>query len=140
MQIDPYLNYNGNCEEAFRFYEKTLGGKIEMLMKYSQAPAGGGPTPPGFENKVMHVRMSVGKQIIMASDAPPGHFAPMQGFNVSLMFDKLAEAERVYNALADGGKVMMPFAQTFWAERFGMVTDRFGTPWMVNFPGKVQVG
>jgi PhnB protein len=140
MQIDPYLNFNGNCEEAFHFYEKALGGKIEMLLKYNQAPAGGGPTPPGFENKVMHVRLSVGQQIIMASDAPPGHFSPMQGFNVSLMFDDKAQAERVFNALADKGKVMMPFAQTFWAEGFGMLTDRFGTPWMVNCPGKMRMG
>jgi PhnB protein len=140
MKVDPYLHYNGNCEEAFRFYEQALGGKIEMMMTYDQAPPGGGPTPPGWEKKVMHVRLSLGDQIIMASDAPPGHFSPMQGFCVSLAPDSKDKAEKIFNALADKGKVMMPFQKTFWSDGFGMVTDRFGTPWMVNFTGGAQVG
>lgn len=140
MKIEAYLMFKGDCEEAVRFYEKALGARTEMMMRFGQAPPGGGPTPPGWDKKIMHVRMSVGDQGIMASDAPPGHQAPMQGFSMSLMFDDKATAEKAFNALAEGGKVMMPFQQTFWAERFGMVTDRFGTPWMVNFPGNVSVG
>jgi len=140
MNVDPYLHFNGNCEEAFRLYEKALGGKIEMMLTYDQAPPGDNPTPKGWEKKIMHVRLSVGDQIIMASDAPPGHYKPMQGFSVSLAPDSKAKAEKMFNALAEGGTVMMPFQKTFWAEGFGMVTDRFGTPWMVNYAGNAQVG
>jgi PhnB protein len=140
MNVDPYLTFNGNCEEAFRFYEKALGGKIEMLMTYDQAPPEGGPKPPGFEKKVMHVRLSLGDQIIMASDAPPGHYTPMGGFSVSLAPDSKEKAQKIFTALAEGGNVMMPFQKTFWADGFGMVVDRFGTPWMVNYAGDAQVG
>lgn len=140
MKIDPYLNFDGNCEEAIRFYEKTLGGKIQMMMTYDQAPPGDNPTPKGWEKKIMHVSMTLGNVTLMASDAPPGHFSPMQGLFVSLAPDSKAQAEKIYNALADKGNVLMPFQQTFWAEGFGMVVDRFGTPWMVNYAGNAQVG
>ncbi len=135
MKINPYLTYNGNCEEAFRFYEKALGGKIAMMMTYDQAPPGDNPTPKGWEKKIMHVSMNVGDVILMASDAPPGHYTPMGGFSVSLAPESKAQGEKIFNALAPGGKVRMPFQNTFWAEGFGMVVDRFGTPWMVNYAG-----
>jgi PhnB protein len=139
MNIDPYLTFNGNCGEAFRFYEKVLGGKIEMMMTYDQAPPEAGTVSPGSEKRIMHVRLSVGGQIIMGSDAPPQHFTPMGGFSVSLAPDSRDKAEKTFKALSEGGKVMMPFQKTFWAEGFGMVVDRFGTPWMVNYAGNVSV-
>jgi PhnB protein len=133
--LNPYLFYSGNCEAAFKYYEKVLGGKIEFMMRANEGPADMKPEP-GFENKIMHVRMSVGGQVLMASDAPPGHFHNPQGFAVSLTVHDLAEAERKFKALAEGGKETMPFTKTFYAKGFGMCTDQFGTPWMVNCPAE----
>lgn len=132
MELSTYLLFNGNCEEAFKFYEKTLGGKIEMMMPHEGSPAEAS-VPPEWRKKILHARMIVGNNVLMASDAPPAH-APKQleGFSVSLMLNDPIEAERIFRALEEKGKVQMPFQQTFWAFRFGMVTDRFGVPWMVN--------
>lgn len=131
MQLNPYLYFNGTCEEAFKFYEKCLGGKIEAMMTHAGTPMES-HTPPEWRNKILHARLSVDGTILMASDAPPGRFSPQQGFSVSLSMKDPAEGERVFNALAEGGKVGMPYQKTFWAAGFGMVTDRFGIPWMVN--------
>lgn len=131
MQLNPYLYFNGTCEEAFKFYEKCLGGKIEAMMTHAGTPAES-QTPPEWRDKILHARLSVGGTILMASDAPPGRFSPQQGFSVSLSMKDPREGERVFNALAEGGKVGMPYQKTFWAAGFGMVTDRFGIPWMVN--------
>jgi PhnB protein len=131
--LNPYLFYNGNCEAAFKFYEKVLGGKIEFMMRADEAPADMKPEP-GFEKKIMHARMTIGSQILMASDAPPGHFRAPQGFAVSLTVTDLAEAEKTYKALAEGGAETMPFSKTFFSKGFGMCVDQFGTPWMVNCP------
>jgi PhnB protein len=133
--LNPYLFYSGNCEAAFKYYEKVLGGKIEFMMRANEGPADMKPEP-GFENKIMHARMSIGGQVLMASDAPPGHFRDPQGFAVSLTVHDLAEAERKYKALAEGGTATMPFDKTFFAKGFGMCTDQFGTPWMVNCPAE----
>ena len=133
MQIHPYLYYDGNCEAAFKFYEKALGGKINALMTYEGAPQSM-PTPPGWNKKVMHVHMTIGSEVLLASDAPPGHFHKPQGFSVSLQIKDPAEAERRFNALAEGGSVNMPFGKTFWSKGFGMCVDQFGIPWMVNVP------
>jgi PhnB protein len=133
MQLSPYLFYNDNCEAAFRFYEKVLGGKIEMLLRAEEAPADMKPGP-GREKLIMHARMSIGGQVLMASDSPPEHFHKPQGFSVSLTIKDTAEAERKLNALAEGGSLNMPFGKTFFSKGFGMCVDRFGIPWMVNSP------
>lgn len=131
MNVNPYLNFDGNCAEAFRFYEKTFGGKIEMMMTLGQSPMAA-EMPKELHNQVMHVCMSMDGAQIMGSDACGQQYEKPRGLWVSLHPAEPAEAERLYNALADGGAVAMPLQQTFWARRFGMVTDRFGTPWMIN--------
>ena len=131
--LNPYLFYNGNCEAAFKYYEKVLGGKIEFLMRADEGPADMKPSP-GNEKKIMHARMSIGAQLLMASDAPPDHFHKPQGFAVSLTVPDLAEAEKKFKALAEGGAENMPFEKTFFSKGFGMCVDQFGTPWMVNCP------
>jgi PhnB protein len=131
MQLNPYLLFNGTCEEAFKFYEKCLGGKIEAMMTHAGTPAES-QTPPEWLNKILHAKMSVDGQLLMGSDAPPGRYREPHGFYVSLSMKNQADGERIFHALAEGGKVGMPFQKTFWAAGFGMVTDRFGIPWMVN--------
>ena len=133
MQWNPYLGFNGNCQEAFKYYERVLGGKIIMMMTHADMPAEAqGQTPPGWKNKIMHARLVVGDQVLMGSDAPPDNFENTQGMSVALQIDDPNEAERIFAALADNGTVRMPIQPTFWATRFGMLTDRFGIPWMVN--------
>ena len=131
ITVNAYLNFRGNCEEAFKTYEKILGGKIVAMMKAKGSPMEG-QVPPDFLDKIMHARMTVGAAVIMGSDSPSNQSKPPQGFAVSIGVDTPAEADRIYAALAQGGKESMPIAETFWAHRFGMCTDRFGTPWMVN--------
>jgi PhnB protein len=131
MQCNPYLLFNGNCEEAFKVYEKVLGGKIIAMAKVSDTPAAEQHSPD-FRDKIMHARMTFGNNTLMASDAPTQHFEAAKGMQVSLNVDTPAEAERIFKALSEGGNVKMPIQETFWAQRFGMLTDRFGTPWMVN--------
>ena len=131
MQLNPYLYFNGNCEAAFKFYERRLGGKIETIMTHAGTPAEAG-VPPEWRDKVLHARMAVGGTVLMASDAPPGHYQQPQGFSISLGTTAVAEADRLFQALAENGKVSMPIQKTFWATRFGMLTDQFGIHWMVN--------
>jgi PhnB protein len=132
MKLNPYLFFNGNCEEAFKFYAELLRGKIEMMMPHRGSPAEG-HVGPEWQDKIMHARLSFGDQTLMASDAPPGRGADaMKGFSVSVNVDSPAEAERIFRGLAEGGTVQMALEETFWAERFGMLVDRFGTPWMIN--------
>ena len=133
MQINPYLFYDSNCEAAFKFYEKALGGKIEMLLRNEDAPADM-PSPPERKKQVMHARMSIDGQVLMASDAPPDHFHKPQGFAVSLTVKDPAEGERKFKALCEGGSINMPFGKTFFSKGFGMGVDQFGIPWMVNCP------
>ena len=133
MQVNPYLMYNGNCEAAFNFYEKTLGAKIELMLRNDQAPVEM-PAPPERKHKIMHGRIMVNGQVLMASDAPPEHFHKPQGFSVSLTLSDPAEAERKFTALSEGGSVNMPFGKTFFSKGFGMCIDQFGIPWMVNCP------
>jgi len=131
MQLDAYLTFNGNCADAMRFYQRTLGGKLD-LMTHAQSPIAG-QTPPGSENRIMHARLAIDGRLLMASDSMVGHpYEAMKGFSLSLIYPTVADATRVFNALADGGKVIMPLDKTFWAKAFGMLVDRFGTPWMVN--------
>ena len=131
MKLNPYLTFSGQCEMAFKFYEKTLGGKIEAMMTAEGTPMEQ-HVAPEWRKKIMHARLSVGDTILMGSDAPPERSEPMKGFNVTLNIDEPAEAERVFHALSENGSVGMPIQETFWAQRFGMLTDQFGTPWMIN--------
>ena len=131
MEINPYLLFNGQCEEAFKFYEKSLNGKIEAMMPHEGSPAEQ-HAPPNWLKKILHARINIGGQIVMASDAPPGSYEKPRGFSVSISIKDPKEAEKMFNALADKGTIQMPIGPTFWAERFGMLTDRFGIPWMIN--------
>ena len=131
MQLNPYLLFNGQCEAAFKFYERTLGGKIEELITHAGTPAET-HVPAEWRNKIMHARLVVGDQVLMGSDAPPDHYEPPSGFSVSIQTTEPAEAERIFKALSEKGTVRMPIQQTFWSPRFGMLVDQFGIPWMVN--------
>jgi PhnB protein len=130
MKINPYLNFNGQCEEAFRFYQATLGGDV-VLMTFGDSPMAA-QMPADSHNRIMHARLSVGDAVLMGSDGPPQHDERPKGSYVSVNIAEPSEADRILNALAQDGAVQMPIAETFWAQRFGMVVDRFGTPWMVN--------
>ena len=131
-QLDAYLIFDGNCADAMRFYERTLGGKLEIMMTHAESPMAA-QTPPGSADRILHARLVIDGRLLMASDSMVGQPYPgMNGFSVSLMYPKAADAKRVFDALAKGGKVTMPLQKTFWVEAFGMLVDRFGTPWMVN--------
>ena len=131
MQLNPYLLFKGNCEDAFKFYEKCLGGKIVTMMPHEGTPAAE-QVPANWREKIIHARMTVGDHVLMGSDVPPDRYAPMKGFGVSFAVDSPADAERIFKALSEKGTVGMPMQQTFFAVRFGMVVDQFGTPWMVT--------
>ena len=135
MQLNPYLTFDGQCEAAFKFYEQALGGKIEMMLRNEQAPPDM-PAPPERAKYIMHARMSIDGQVLMASDAPPDRFEKPQGFAVSITIKDLAEAERKFKALSEGGSAHMPFGKTFFAKGFGMCVDQFGISWMVNCPAE----
>jgi PhnB protein len=130
MKVNAYLNFNGNCEEAFKFYEKALGAKIDVLSTFAGSPAAA-MAPADWQNKIIHARITIGDTLVMGSDAPPDRYEQPKGISLSLGLDTPAEAERVFQALAEKGTIRMPMAQSFFASRFGMVTDRFGIPWMV---------
>lgn len=131
MEITPYLNFNGNCAAAFKFYEKVLGGKIVMMQTHGESPMKE-HVPADWRDKVIHARLVVDDKVLMGSDAPPDHYAAPQGLYVSVSVPSPADAERIFKALAENGKITMPFEKTFWSAGFGMLVDRFGTPWMVN--------
>ena len=131
MQVNPYLNFNGNCEAAFKFYAEALGGKIDTMMRFADAPSDAA-VPAGWREKIMHISMNLAGTRLMGSDAPDERYQKPQGMTVSLQTTDPKDAERVFAALSKGGAVRMPLQQTFFAARFGMVTDRFGIPWMVN--------
>jgi PhnB protein len=131
MQLNPYLMFNGRCEEAFNSYQKILGGEIVAMIPHEGTPAEGG-VPPEWRKKIIHARLVSNGMVLMGSDAPPDHQEPMKGFSVALNVKQPAEAERIFNALADQGTVRMPLSETFFAAKFGMLVDKFGTPWMIN--------
>jgi len=131
MEVNPYLLFNGSCEEALKFYEETLGAKIESVMKHEGSPMQE-QLPPDWKDKVMHARFKIDDHVLMASDAPPGHYSQPQGFSISLSLDDPSRGEDIFNKLAAGGSTRMPFGPTFWAKGFGMCVDRFGIPWIVN--------
>jgi PhnB protein len=133
MQVQPYLFFDGRCEEALEFYKKALGAEVTMLMRFKESPEPPSPgcVPPGAENKVMHASFRIGETTVMASDGQCLGKPSFQGFSLSVAAPNEAEAERLFAALAEGGQVQMPLAKTFFASRFGMVADRFGVSWMI---------
>lgn len=133
MQVQPYLFFNGRCEEALAFYREALGAEVTMQMRYSEAPGGcpEGMLPPGFENKIMHASMRIDEAVVMASDGNSNEPAGFKGFSLSLDARDGAHAEKLFNALSQGGQVVMPLGKTFYASSFGMVQDKFGVSWMV---------
>jgi PhnB protein len=131
VDVIPYLHFNGNCAEAFAHYGKLMGGKVIMVSKYSDSPMAN-DMPAEMKDKIIHIHMQIGNTVLLGSDAPPQHFSKPQGFSVSVAVKTPAEADRVFAGLAEGGNIIMPIDKTFWSPRFGMCTDRFGIPWMVN--------
>lgn len=134
MRMNSYLNFNGNCEAAFKFYEQCFGGKLDpilVILRHGEAPTAE-HIPADWHDKIMHASLNLGGQLLMGCDAPPGYYDEPKGYYVQLAIDDTAEAERVFHTLAENGKVTMPFAPTFWAHRFGMLRDQFGILWMVN--------
>lgn len=131
MKLNPYLHFPGTCEEAMTTYAKVLGGEVVAMLPYGDMP-GDHPVPEDMRKKIAHARLVVDDQVLMASDAGPDRFKPMQGVSVTLNIPDPAEAERVFDALVDGGTNDMPLQETFWAHKFGVLVDRFGTQWMVN--------
>jgi len=130
MQVQPYLFFDGRCEEAVEFYRRALGAEVTMLMRFKESPDPAG-VPAGGEDKVMHMSFRIGESTVLASDGQCLGGPTFQGFSLSLTVSNDAEAERTYAALADGGQIQMPLAKTFFSSRFGMVADRFGVSWMV---------
>lgn len=129
MQWYPHLAFNGQCEAAFQFYEKCLGGRILFKMRYAEAPM---DAPSEMKNKVIHTTFTVGEQMLSGSDAMPGRYLKPQGFHIQLNLKDAADAERIFTALAENGAVQVVLQETFWALRYGVVVDRFGTPWEIN--------
>lgn len=131
MQLNPYLSFNGQCEAAFKFYEQCLGGKIATMMPYAGSPMAD-QVPADWSNKVMHGEFKLGDRVFMGSDCTPEKYEKPQGNSLMLGIDDPTKAEQVFQALSANGTVQMPIQETFWAQRFGMVIDQFGIPWMVN--------
>ncbi|HEX2257893.1 MAG TPA: VOC family protein [Afifellaceae bacterium] len=136
MQIQPYLFFDGRCEEAIEFYKRAVGAEVEMLMRFKESPDAPPPgtISPGSENKVMHATLRIGDATILASDGECAGKPSFQGFSLALSVGSEAEAEKVFAALADGGEIRMPLSRTFFSPRFGMLADRFGVGWMVMVP------
>ncbi|MGP8243259.1 MAG: VOC family protein [Bryobacteraceae bacterium] len=131
MELNPYLGFDGQCEAAFRFYEQCLGGKITFMATYAGTPAEE-QVPAEWRGRIIHATLALGARMLQGGDPPPGRYQKPQGFSVSLQVKDPPEAERIFHALAENGKVTMPIQPTFWSPRFGMLVDRFGIPWMIN--------
>ena len=132
--VQPYLFFNGRCEEAVEFYRQALGAEVEFMLRFKESPEPHPPgmIPPGHENKIMHCSFRIGATTLMASDGCSAEQPAFEGFSLSLTVPSAAEADRAFAALAAGGQVRMPLAKTFWSPRFGMVQDRFGVGWMIS--------
>jgi PhnB protein len=131
MQITPYLSFKGQCEEAFTFYARCLGGQLGSLFRYAGSPMAD-HVPHDWQDKVMHGSVTVGTLELMGGDVAPESYEPSKGFTLSIQMTNVADAERIFRELADGGRVVLPIEKTFWAARFGMLVDRFGIPWQIN--------
>jgi PhnB protein len=134
MQVNPYLSFKGDCEAAFKFYEQCLGARIGGIFRYGGSPIEG-QVPADWSDKVMHGNLMFGEMVLQGADLAPQSYVEPKGFSFSIQLADTSEAERIFRELADGGKVLMQLEKTFWAERFGMVVDRFGIPWLINCDG-----
>ena len=137
MEMTAYLSFKGDCEAAFKFYERCLGAQPGAIFRYAGSPMAG-QVPPDWSDKVMHGSLTVGGQAIMAADVAPEQDEEPKGFSLSLQMKSVADAERIFRELATEGRVVMQLEKTFWADRFGMVVDRFGIPWLINCEGATQ--
>src|SRR5262249_42323731 len=137
MQVNPYLSFKGDCEAAFEFYEQALGGQPGAIFRYAESPMTE-KVPADWQDKVMHGSLTLGDQVLMGADVTPDRYEEPKGFSLSIHIKSTADAERIFNELASGGRVVMPLEKTFWAARFGMLVDRFGIPWMINCEGSEQ--
>ena len=131
MEMAPYLSFKGDCEAAFALYERALGGRVGDLFRYGGSPMAG-DVPAEWQDKIMHGSMTVGGHLLMGADMAPQHYEAPKGFSLSLHLRSAEDAERIFRDLASGGTIVMPLEKTFWAERFGMLVDRFGIPWSIN--------
>jgi PhnB protein len=131
MKLSPHLGFGGTCEKAFKFYAQCFDAKIQMMMTYGESPVAG-QVPSEWREKILHASLLVGDQTLSGADAPPDRYQKPQGIYVAIDIESAAEADRIFKALAEGGAVQMPLQETFWAQRFGMLADQFGIPWMIN--------
>ncbi len=131
MQIAPYLSFKGECEEAFKFYERCLGGRLGAIFRYAGSPMAD-QAPAGWQDKVMHGSVTVDELVLMGADIAPESYEAPKGFTLSIQIKGVADAERIFRELANGGRVVLALEKTFWAARFGMLVDRFGIPWQIN--------
>jgi PhnB protein len=131
MQMNAYLSFRGQCEEAFTFYAECFGGKVGEIFRYAGTPLAE-QLPANWQNKVMHSSLAVGDQVVMGGDVAPERYEKPKGFSLSLHLNNTTQAERIFQLLAKDGTIVMPFEKTFWAARFGMLVDRFGVPWLIN--------
>ncbi len=134
MEMSPYLSFKGDCEAAFELYARCLGGKAGPIFRYAGTPLAD-QVPADWQDKVMHGSLTVGGQVLMGADVAPEQYQEPKGFSLSLHIRSTGDAERIFRELAEGGRVVMPLQQTFWAALFGMVVDRFGVPWLINCDG-----
>jgi PhnB protein len=134
MQVTTYLSFKGDCEAAFKLYEHCLGARIGGVFRYAGTPLAG-QVPADWSDKIMHGNLTIGDQMIQGGDVAPAAYEAPKGFSLSIQLSSTSEAERIFRELAAGGRVQMPLEKTFWAERFGMVVDRFGVPWLINCDG-----
>lgn len=131
MLLTPYLNFNGQCEEAFNFYQRALGGKIEAMISREGTPAAQ-HVPADWVKKIMHARLNIDGQVLMGADSSANSYSTPKGFAVSIQVKEPKEADRIFSQLTENASVDMPIQQTFWAARFGMLRDKYGIPWMIN--------
>jgi PhnB protein len=139
MQLNPYLNFNGQCAEAFKFYEQVLGARITSSMTWGEMP-GADQFPAETHKLIMHSTLNIDGGLLMGADSPPGRYEKPRGINVSIHVKSVAEGERIFNALSENGNVTMAFQKTFWSPGFGMCVDRFDIPWMVNCEAEAGTG
>ncbi len=139
MQITTYLSFNGQCEEAFTFYARCFGGQLGQVFRYGGSPLAEA-VPHDWQDKVMHGNLTIGGLELMGADVTPSGYEESKGFSLSVQIKDVAEAERIFQELGEGGTITMPLEETFWAARFGMVVDRFGVPWLINCEGSDGAG
>lgn len=137
MQMNPYLSFNGDCEAAFKFYEQCLGAQLGPIFRYGGSPMAD-QAPADWSDKIMHGSLTIGDQLVMGADLVPEKYEQPKGISLSLQIKSTDQAERIFQQLSENGTVVMPLEKTFWAERFGVVVDRFGIPWLVNCEGSAH--